>query len=156
MQKKRRSKKWFNDPGSFLNKAAALGAAAMVGQWMRSMDIQAVYYDRSVDPALLEVVVRGAETASDRVKFNAILFSQIRYLAEYFIRAMSAQGVVVAVLKQLQQMQAPARRLCDLFDTLETFAQEDQTYYERTFIDQPDTIGFKDAQVGTYSSAVAS
>ena len=77
----------------------------------------------------------------------------IRYLTEYFIRAMSAQGVVVAVLKQLQQMQAPARRLCDLFDTLEDFAQEDEEYYKRTFVDRDDTIAFKDAQVRPFVPA---
>lgn len=103
----------------------------------------------SVNPELLRIVEAGGESAADRVKFNAILFSQIRYLAEYFIRAMSAQGVVVAVLKQLQQMQAPARRLCDLFDTLDNFAQEDEAYYNKTFIDKDDTIAFADAQVFT-------
>ena len=101
----------------------------------------------SVDAALLDKIVAGVESTADRVRFNSVLFSQIRYLAEYFIRAMSAQGVVVAVLRQLQQMQAPARRLCNLFDTLDNFAHEDQTYYDRTFVDHEDEIGFADAQV---------
>ena len=55
---------------------------------------------------------------------SALLFSEIRYLTEYFIRAMSAQGVIIQVLRQLMQMQGPAGRLAELFDTLDKFDAE--------------------------------
>ncbi len=122
MPKKRHSKKWFNDPGSFLNKAAALGAAAMVGQWMRSMDIQAVYYDRSVDPALPEfrgpiavavwheyilpiLYLRGRSNTSiltSRHTDANILTEVLRHFGYGHVRGSTARGGSQALLELLE------------------------------------------------------
>ena len=81
-----------------------------------------------------------------QTKASAILFSEIRYVIEYFLRAMSAQGVIIQVLRQLMQMQGPAGRLTELFDTLEKFDQ--QTEASTQFLDE-NKIAFKNVDVYT-------
>ena len=73
---------------------------------------------------------------SDKAAAVAQLFGQLRYLTEYFIRAMSAQGIIVGVLRQLQQMKGPAARLTQLYDTLDRFSKEKKD--STTFVDSPD------------------
>ena len=92
----------------------------------------------------------SASSAAQRRGYNnasALLFSEIRYLTEYFIRAMSAQGVIIQVLRQLMQMQGPAGRLAELFDTLDKFDAE--TEASTQFEEDGDKIAFRDVQVYT-------
>eukprot|EP00941_MAST-03F_sp_MAST-3F-sp1_P006281 g6281.t1 len=69
----------------------------------------------------MDSVAKGGDA---RIAATAALFSEVRFLTEYFIRAMSAQGMIVNVLRQLQNMKGPARRLTDLFETLKEFRIE--------------------------------
>merc|ERR1719502_2215913 len=87
------------------------------------------------------------DAAGDRSAAVAELFGELRYLTEYFIRAMSAQGIIVGVLRQLQQMKGPAARLTQLYDTLDRFSKEKKD--STTFVDSPDSIAFENVQVYT-------
>ena len=78
---------------------------------------------------------------------SAMLFSEIRYLTEYFIRAMSAQGVIIQVLRQLMQMQGPAGRLIELFNTLDKFEKETESSTQ--FQEDGNKIAFENVQVYT-------
>jgi ABC-type uncharacterized transport system fused permease/ATPase subunit len=87
-----------------------------------------------------------ADVQARQTKASAILFSEIRYVIEYFLRAMSSQGVIIQVLRQLMQMQGPAGRLTELFDTLEKF--DKQTEESTQFIDE-NKIAFENVDVYT-------
>lgn len=78
---------------------------------------------------------------------QAALFSKVRFLTEYFIRTMSAQGTIIAVMRQLQNMRSPAKRLTELFDTLEDF--ENQKIASTTFKEDADRIAFENCQIYT-------
>jgi len=91
--------------------------------------------------------VLSAKTNHERVSAAANLFSEIRFLTEYFIRAMSAQGTIIAVLRQLQNMKGPAKRITELYDTLEDFDNQRET--STTFKHNPDRIEFENVQVFT-------
>ena len=94
-----------------------------------------------------KAAIAAAKTPKEKVEASAELFSKVRYLTEYFIRAMAAQGTIISVLRQLQNMAGPARRLTALFDTLEEFEKnKDQS---TTFIDNPNRIEFSNVQVFT-------
>ena len=81
------------------------------------------------------------------VKANASLMGAVRYRLEYYIRAFSAQGVVISGLRGLMQMRGPAKRLTQLFDTLDKFIKDKQESTQ--FEDTPDTIAFENVQVYT-------
>eukprot|EP00942_MAST-04A_sp_MAST-4A-sp1_P002841 g2841.t1 len=89
----------------------------------------------------------GAEASNLIVKANAALMGAVRYRLEYYIRCFSAQGVVISGLRQLMQMRGPAKRLTQLYDTLDKFIQEKRDSTQ--FVDTPDTIGFENVQVFT-------
>ncbi len=91
----------------------------------------------------------AATTQAEKMAATAALFSQVRFLTEYFIRAMSSQGTVIAVMQQLQNMKGPARRLTELYDTLESFAEKRKLEKGSRFASDPDTIAFDDVQVYT-------
>lgn len=88
-----------------------------------------------------------ATTAKEKVQANAALFGEIRFLTEYFIRAMSAQGTVIAVLRQLQNMAGPAKRLTELYDTLDRFDTARQV--STTFKNDMQRIEFANVQIFT-------
>ena len=91
--------------------------------------------------------LNAARTTNAKMEASANLFSELRFVTEYFIRAMSAQGTIIAVLRQLQNMKGPAKRLTELYDTLEDF---DKTRQESTtFKNDMDTIAFENVQVYT-------
>ncbi len=69
--------------------------------------------------AVIEAMQKGDTSA--QLSATASLFSEVRYVTEYFIRAMSAQGIIVAVMRQLQNMRGPAKRITELFETLDGF-----------------------------------
>jgi ABC-type uncharacterized transport system fused permease/ATPase subunit len=89
----------------------------------------------------------NAVTSHERVAATAALFSKVRFLTEYFIRAMSAQGTIIAVMRQLQNMRGPAKRITELFDTLDAF--ELKREQSTTFRDDPDSVAFENVQVFT-------
>jgi len=89
----------------------------------------------------------GSEESNLIVKANAALMGAVRFRLEYYIRCFSAQGVVISGLRQLMQMRGPAKRLTQLYDTLDQFIQE--KHDSTQFIDTPDTIGFENVQVYT-------
>jgi len=91
--------------------------------------------------------LRAASTSKEKVAANAELFSHIRFVTEYFIRAMSAQGTVIAVLRTLMNMRGPAKRLTELFGTMDNFERKKQI--STTFKNDPNRIEFKDVQVYT-------
>ncbi|GBG25510.1 ABC transporter ATP-binding protein [Hondaea fermentalgiana] len=91
--------------------------------------------------------LRQATTKKEKVAANAELFSHIRFVTEYFIRAMSAQGTIIAVLRTLMNMKGPAKRLTELFNTMDEFERKKAT--STTFINNPKRIEFKDVQVYT-------
>eukprot|EP00512_Aurantiochytrium_limacinum_P013995 CAMPEP_0171572062 /NCGR_PEP_ID=MMETSP0961-20121227/3878_1 /TAXON_ID=87120 /ORGANISM="Aurantiochytrium limacinum, Strain ATCCMYA-1381" /LENGTH=1321 /DNA_ID=CAMNT_0012126795 /DNA_START=328 /DNA_END=4290 /DNA_ORIENTATION=+ len=95
----------------------------------------------------VKTALRNAVTNKEKVAANAELFSHIRFVTEYFIRAMSAQGTVIAVLRTLMNMKGPAKRLTELFHTMDDFEQQKAT--STTFINNPKRIEFKDVQVYT-------
>jgi len=98
----------------------------------------------------LSIMSDTSGTATDlqkrSTKASAMLFSEMRFVTEYFIRAMSAQGVVIQVLRQLMQMQGPAGRLTELFDTLQKF--DTQLEESTQFIDD-NQIAFENVDVYT-------
>jgi ABC-type uncharacterized transport system fused permease/ATPase subunit len=103
-------------------------------------------------PETNEVKVRlrqemASKGSTSKVKFNAALFSEVRFVTEYFVRAMSAQGSILGVLRQLQNMRGPGKRMTELFDTLNEF--EEERVASTTFVDNPQRIEFKDCQVFT-------
>ena len=91
--------------------------------------------------------ISAGTSSTAKVKSNARLFGEVRYITEYFIRAMSAQGVIISCLRQLQQMAGPAKRLTQLFDTLRGFHRAKEL--DTTFVDDPNRIEFKNCQVYT-------
>ena len=91
--------------------------------------------------------LRLAKSAQENVKAQAQLFAKVRFLTEYFIRAMAAQGTIIAVLRQLQNMRSPARRLTELFDTLDEF--KNKKINSTTFRDDPSRIAFENCQIYT-------
>eukprot|EP00944_MAST-04C_sp_MAST-4C-sp1_P007501 g7501.t1 len=89
----------------------------------------------------------GAQKSNLVVKANAALMGAVRYRLEYFIRCFSAQGVVISGLRQLMQMRGPAKRLTQLYDTLDKFILEKKESTQ--FADTPNTISFQNVQVYT-------
>ncbi|KAH9249815.1 hypothetical protein BASA81_012410 [Batrachochytrium salamandrivorans] len=89
----------------------------------------------------------NATTAKEIKHAQAALFSKVRFLTEYFIRTMSAQGTIIAVMRQLQNMRSPAKRLTELFDTLEDF--ENKKIASTTFKEDSDRIAFENCQIFT-------
>eukprot|EP00756_Hemistasia_phaeocysticola_P011991 Hpha_TRINITY_DN15165_c3_g17::TRINITY_DN15165_c3_g17_i1::g.126646::m.126646 len=92
-------------------------------------------------------VANAADKAKAAVQANAIVFSELRFTTEYFIRCMTSQGTVIGVMRQLQSMQAPARRITELFDTLDMF--EERRVADSTFRDHAENISFENVQVYT-------
>jgi len=88
-----------------------------------------------------------AKTSKEKIMATSALFAQVRFLTEYFIRAMAAQGTIIAVLRQLQNMRGPAKRLTELYDTLEEFELARTT--STTFKDSEALIEFNNCQVYT-------
>ena len=89
----------------------------------------------------------GAQKSNLVVKANAALMGAVRYRLEYYIRFFSAQGVVISGLRQLMQMRGPAKRLTQLYDTLDKFILEKKESTQ--FADTPNTISFQNVQVYT-------
>ena len=89
----------------------------------------------------------GAQKSNLVVKANAALMGAVQYRLEYFIRCFSAQGVVISGLRQLMQMRGPAKRLTQLYDTLDKFILEKKESTQ--FADTPNTISFQNVQVYT-------
>jgi len=109
---------------------------------------EALIVGRFISPdAPGKAALRAATNNKEVVKAQAELFSKVRFLTEYFIRAMAAQGTIIAVLRQLQNMRGPAKRLTELFDTLDEF--EKRKISSTTFKDDPDRIAFENCQVFT-------
>lgn len=94
-----------------------------------------------------KAAIRAAASPREHVKAQAELFSKVRFLTEYFIRAMAAQGTIIAVLRQLQNMRGPAKRLTELFDTLDEFKQK--KIKSSTFKDDPNRVEFENCQIYT-------
>ena len=86
----------------------------------------------------------GAQKSNLVVKANAALMGAVRYRLEYYIRCFSAQGVVISGLRQLMQMRGPAKRLTQLYDTLDKFILEKKESTQ--FADTPNTISFQNVQ----------
>jgi ABC-type uncharacterized transport system fused permease/ATPase subunit len=98
----------------------------------------------------LQMMGNHGGTAEDikrrSTKASAMLFSEMRFITEYFIRAMSAQGVIIQVLRQVMQMRGPAGRLSELFDTLQKF---DAQLEESTQFVDDNQIAFNNVDVYT-------
>jgi len=100
------------------------------------------------NPTKMAIKAKAAsKSAGNQVKMNAALFSEVRFVTEYFVRAMSAQGSILGVMRQLQNMRGPGKRMTELLDTLNDFEQirEEST----TFVDNNDRIAFENIQVYT-------
>ena len=95
--------------------------------------------------------IEGTSSASEHndvlIKANSALMGAVRYRLEYYIRAFSAQGVVISGMRGLMSMSGPAKRLTQLFDTLDQFIKNQKESTQ--FVDTPNTIAFENVQVFT-------
>eukprot|EP00924_Labyrinthula_sp_SR-Ha-C_P003233 snap_masked-scaffold_15-processed-gene-3.11-mRNA-1 protein AED:0.06 eAED:0.06 QI:0/0/0/0.5/1/1/2/0/1430 len=94
-------------------------------------------------------MIQSATSKAEKVAGIAYFFSEVRFVTEYFIRAMSAQGTVIAVLRQLQNMKGPAKRLTQLIDTLDKFEDKRKAVQGTRFKSDDNMIKFENVQVFT-------
>ena len=74
---------------------------------------------------------------------SAHFFRHLRYLTEWYSRAMSSQSIVVKVMHTLQGMAGPAKRLTGMFDKMAFLAAHAAEKDDAAFVDDASQIAFE-------------